>query len=415
MDGSLSPMKRRASPEDDEMADRQLMRTSVSNLAAGGNGVVAMVMHSSEEWRRSNVPLEERWNRAISVIRYYTGIRDRATMMVALSETILQGQRKLNCNQLTIGLAPLKEWVDGHLHRVIVPPTNPDMLRISTNTPYNSFCVIISQPQCGVRSYLTNVCKELRIDLYTVGPTYYETGMMEDLLKEARQSGRSMILFDRVGWFSSSEYGARGADFMHQIRAAMMQQKASREREQLESGNMLTMRNDMKSDTLSSLLPGLWIVVSTASSDVHHDVVPLANGSMIRVHNASRDLSMQAIRICLETKFSAYGFSKTMIDNAFETTYHETFTRIAILLEKAEFGFIVGVIECALQFVIQRDRHSATSGLDMLKLLPTEADVRLAYSQLSGNVMGGAGTHTNTASVAASMASQLNGLAQRRT
>ena len=381
------------------------------------NGQMTVVMQTQREWRNATAPLDQRWARAITIIPYCS-MADQNGSGAAASEAVMQMQERVVSNELWMGLQDVKEWVSFNVHRILVPSEDPRERAISDCTPAAPFCVTMSGDSCGVRSYLQGVCTELRIDYFRVGGTYWEDGMMEDLLDAARQRRRALILFDRTNWFSNAEYGARGASFMHHLRAAMSSAQAQRAMMAAAGGPLSIISNSMQMDTMATLLPNLWIVISANNSDVVHEVIQMSSGAVYRLSNASEPMALSVVRTQLSKRGHAYGFSDADVSHTLsQTNYVMELQRIATVLQKSEVGAIVNIIAVACTIAYQRARLSPMYTTTLASLLPTAVDVQQAMNQLNGQSVGsvaGAVAATQVPSAAAEAARAINGGTARR-
>lgn len=356
-------------------------------LNASTDGQLTIVMQTHSDWRNRSLPIGERWAGSI-VDRNYCTMSDSVDCGVAVSDAVLQQQRTLACNELWLGLSQLKDWALFNVHRILVPPDDPRRLAISRSMPYNALCVTMSQEACGVRSYLDALCAELRIDFLCVSGTYWEDGMMQDLLNEAcRHRRRALILFDRTSWFSHAEYPVRGAAFMHHLRAAMNRRRT----DQVMQRNVgtLTISNDLSADNIGAVLPNLWIVVSSTGSDVVPEVLRMARGATYQLTTACEGIAYSVVRSYLRTRLREYNFDEKEIEQTLsETVYTRQLQSIATLLRATEIGAIISIMCTACMIAFARDYHTDTNGQSILNLLPTCSEVQLAISQLSGQAVG---------------------------
>lgn len=381
------------------------------HVSDAANGQVTAVMMTQREWRNTTAPLEQRYARAITVLRY-AAMTENSGMMTTASEGVLQGQRRVVSNEMWLGLEQLKSWVNFHVHRIVVPPQDPRQLAISQSTPANPFCVTMSSEGCGVRNYLQAVCKELRIDFYRVGGSYWEEGMMEDMIDAASRSRRALILFDRCSWFSHAHYASRGASFMHHLRAAMHTREAMAETMAAAHGSAVEITNSWAPSGLATLLPNLWIVISSSSGDVVPEVLEMANGCTYRLFNASPDTALAVVRMRVAERAKRWGFEPAEVEETLsESTYTAQLQQIAHLLANAEVGAIVSIIEAAITIAYERDLLRPMHGTSLVALLPMAVDVQQAINRLSGQSVGGAAAvlATTPTTMAAKAAASLNG------
>lgn len=358
--------------------------------AAMSNGQLTILTQTHREWVNTNAPLDERWARAISVMPFCSRA-DANGSNAAASEAVLQMQTRVVASDLWMGLKDVKDWVSFSVHRILVPPEDPRERMISQSIPSNPFCVTISSESCGVRRYLEAVCQELRIDYFRVGATYYEDGMMEDLVEAARTRRRALILFDRTNWFSHAEYATRGASFMHHLRAAMSSTRARQAMDETsESGAATSIYNSMNLDTMATLLPRLWVVISANNTDVVQEVMQFAGGCVYRMSNASESMAFSVVRIQLAKKGEMYGFAAQDVEHMMsQTRYVNDLRDISRILQQTEVGAIIGIIEVACTIAYRRSRQSPTYTAATLDgLFPLAVDVQQAMNQLTGQSVG---------------------------
>lgn len=405
---SPNPGKRRAnSPADSQMIS---LSNSASDLPPYGdnNASMTVVMQTASEWRNRNLPMSHRWAGAISYTGYGT-VTETSSTLSAASHAIRQQQRTLDSNSLWIGLETLKQWVTLNVHRILVPPLSAEASRVSARTPSNAFCLAISNDGCGVRSYLNSVCKELRIDFFRVSGTYYEDGMMADLLIEARKSRAALILFDRTSWFTNAEYGMRGASFMHHLGAAIEQRRSELALANLTHG---VVSNEFDAAGLSVLLPNLWIVISSSTGDVAPDVLEMARGTSFRLTSVGERVAYNTVRICLQRRADECGFARDATEMVLsQSAYLYEVNKIAATLQGMQVGAIVTIMKRACDNAFARDFASPTHGSVVVNLLPTHDEVCYALNQCNGQAIGAAVAPTSSSSApdeATVLMSQIN-------
>lgn len=385
----------------------------------GGGGVTftGLVTRSFDSIVRETQPIEQRYNNAIVVHRFFSATQ-RNALGAAGSELILQGQSRLGSDDLYVGLTSLKHWARHNVHRALVPEKDPRRRALLRALSPDAMCVAVSPEASGVRSYLKLLCEELRVDLFVVGGTYYKEGMMQDLLKEARKSTRALILFDRTMWFTAEQHPSRGADFMHQLTSLinyqemMMSPHAARCGGGAASAASMTLENSFSVPTVGSVLPGLWIVISTSSTNVHTDVVQMAAGCFFRVQEASDIVAFNATRGALK-KFVGDAFDEQTIEYTLsQSPYLQQLKEIARILHDRGIGSVLRIIRVAYGISLQRDMQRDTHQSALIHVLPTAIDVTHAVGLLSGQALGGVGaiaaTTTAPPSEAAMLAQYMN-------
>lgn len=414
MDAPRSPKKRAASPEcaamittgDSSPSSSASLSSSVTDFAfphspvssSASPGPVAVVMRTQRELANSTGPLNQRYSRAINVAPYYTWANAGSAASASASETTLIGQHQLRSNENFWGLTALKEWVRYNVHNILVPPS--EFARVcNRQTPPNAMCVCKSTDGTGIRSYLQSVCAELRIDLYSMRGTVFEEEMFPDLLANARQSGRAMILFDRTQWFTHREYAQRGAVFMHYL-LATIDEELTRRRFQAMGTAIATLdvENALQRNTLATALPGLWIVFSCTGTDVVNELIERVRGCHYQWRQASRAMAREVARRKIIRATGHLDIAEVERELS-ETPYTRTLDEIAALLQDYETGPIVEVMEMAMQLALQRSTNQPVFDRSPRHFMPTLPEVQQALRQMNGQAFGGV-TAVSTAPVA---------------
>lgn len=351
-------------------------------------GPVAVVMRTQRELTNSTGPLNQRYSRAINVAPFYTWANAGGAASAAASETALIGQHQLRSNENFWGLTALKEWVRHNVHNVLVPPT--EFARVcNRQAPPNAMCVCKSSDGTGVRSYLHSVCAELRIDLYSMRGTVFEEEMFPDLLANARQSGRAMILFDRTQWFTHREYAQRGAVFMHYLLASIDEELTRRRFQAMGTAiATLDVENTLHRNTLATALPGLWIVFSCTGTDVVNELIERVRGCHFQWRQASRPMAREVARRKI-IRATGHLDLRDVERELTETAYARTLDDIAALLEDYETGPIVEVMEMAIQLALQRAMAHGAMDRSPRAFMPQIGEVQQALRQMTGQAFGG--------------------------
>ena len=362
----------------------------------GGRGNLVLCM-DYEQYQRKTQPLNARYP-SIEIFPNYTHTHNTSAS-TALAESFLATQQEsLKCNSLFQGLAPLKRWVSSNVQRVL---TGTPMER---RMPPDAVAVTISSEGCGVRSYLEQVCNELRIDLFVIARHFFHAEMFKELLDEARARQRAMILFDRADWFETQRYGCTGVAFISCMEALIRQQRAA---QMITSATEYAFSNTMTATTLGELVPGLWLVVSCNTPDVVQDLLRHAPGSLFHLHQASKEVAYTTARSCIRQRLQRFEFAIARIDEALsQTEYAATLQGIATLLQAYEPGRVVAIVQRALkkQFDLCCDNARAqgfTFSPILEAMLPTQQAVQLATNEILGQA-------ASSTTQAASLARQIN-------
>lgn len=361
-----------------------------------------LVTRSYESMAREMQPIDERYHGAIVVHNYYSATQ-ASSLAAGVDCLVLQHQQgPPACNGLFVGLNQLKTWARNNIQRVLVPSANAVMQRISEQLAPTSVCTINCAPGSGVRSYLEELCKELRVNLYVVGSMVFEPPMMKDLVAEAERAGRSLILLDQTHWFSSVWYETRGVFLIQQLHARIATRMAARSREMLASSGgaaAFALRNDMLVPTLGSALPGLWIVVTTPTTDIHADLLQMSNGFCI-INDCSRDIAFNAVKGALQRMLNGIFDPVDFETTVSQTAYLHQLNAIADALATCTVGQIIKVVNVARQTIYARNQDRDPALVD---LLPTALDIQQALAQLQGTatMVAHAETQTQAHAVAA--------------
>lgn len=390
-DTDVQPMRSQsASPTvSRELVPYEVLSSSSSSLSHS-TGQLRLVTQSTRELLNESRQMSDRWSGNVTHLRNASKLRGINSGLAA-SEALLQHQREVQSDHLYIGLTGLKRWVRLHIHRVIVPPENVEDRQVVANLAVHPLCITMSGESCGVRSYLESVCHELRIDFYRVGGSWWEEGMIENVLAEALAQPRSLVLLDRPAWFSYEEYGTRGIAFVHHLRAMMERARTQKIEQMMMDNHNAILTNPFQRESMSELLPNLWIVLSSTGTNVHHEVINLASGEVLRMDSPSKDAAAEIVQICVKKKMGKYKlFPDKEIDELItQTDYVRQIDAISSLLHDKEVGAIVAIMEHACEIAGNQYVMIPPTSRHPRNLLPTDVAVRQALNQLSGHSVGG--------------------------